>query len=89
VDQFAGLLVCGELRDRVFEVPLGGPGVDPGGAESAVPHQFGDGDDVDAVAEVGREGVPQEVRGDGRLPVVIDEVGVGWPGGEELVDGAG
>jgi hypothetical protein len=53
-------------------------------------HEFGDGDDVDAVAQqVGAQGVPEGVRSGGRVPVVVDQVGVGGQGVEQLVDRAG
>jgi hypothetical protein len=54
------------------------------------PHELGDGDDVHPGAEqVGAERVPDDVRGDGGGPVVVDQVGVGGQGVEQLVDGAG
>jgi hypothetical protein len=84
------LLVGGEVADGVFEVGVGGKGVAAGGVESGVAEGFGDGDDVDAGAEqVGGQGVPQSVCGQGEGACFVDDVGVGGEFVHELVDSAG
>ena len=51
---------------------------------------IGDHDDVDATAQqVGGEGVPQGVRRDERLTVLVDQVGVEGDLVDDLVDCAG
>ena len=50
-----GLLVVGQGLDGAVEVVVAGAGVVAGGVQAGVAHELGDGDDVDAPAETGKE----------------------------------